>query len=202
MKLTPPCSAFFDNITYKPPKVPTLYTALSSGPLAANPQVYGTYTHPFVLEKDQIVEIVVNNLDTGKHPFHLHGHNFQGVYRSDDDAGTLEDSNVTDSDFPPIPMRRDTLMVHPNGFIVLRFQASNPGVWLFHCHIEWHVTSGLMATFVEAPLDLQKLVTIPKDHLDAFAAAGIATTGNAAGNTVNLLDLTGEPAPPAPLPDG
>jgi iron transport multicopper oxidase len=40
-----------------------------------------------VLEKDQIVDIVINNLDPGKHPFHLHGHNFQAVWRSDDDAG-------------------------------------------------------------------------------------------------------------------
>lgn len=57
---------------------------------------------------------------------------------------------------------------------------------------------------VEAPLDLQKTLTIPQDHYDACAAAAspVATVGNAAGNTVDLLDLSGEPAPPAPLPDG
>jgi len=59
-------SAFFDNITYTSPKVPTLYTVMSSGPDAVNPLVYGEYTHPFVLEKNQIIEIVVNNL--GKQP--------------------------------------------------------------------------------------------------------------------------------------
>lgn len=78
------------------------------------------------------------------------------------------------------------------------------GIWLFHCHIEWHIDSGLTATMVEAPLDLQKSLTIPADHFAACAANSppMATAGNAAGNTANLLDLSGEPAPPAPLPDG
>ncbi|KAI1506404.1 multicopper oxidase [Biscogniauxia marginata] len=194
--------AFFNNITYSAPKVPSLYTALSSGELATNPAVYGTYTHAFVLERGEIVQIVVNNLDTGRHPFHLHGHHFQSVYRSEEEAGTFEDSGVTDADFPSIPMRRDTLVLYPDGNIVLRFRADNPGIWLFHCHIEWHVSSGLIATMVEAPLDLQSTLTIPQDHLDVCAAQQIPTTGNAAGNAADLLDLAGENHPPPRLPEG
>jgi iron transport multicopper oxidase len=119
--------AFFGNITYAAPKVPTLYTVLSSGDLATNPQVYGTYTHSFVLEKNEIVQIVVNNLDSGKHPFHLHGHQFQIVYRSPAEAGTFAEANVTETDFPATPIRRDTVVVAPNGNAVLRFKANNPG---------------------------------------------------------------------------
>lgn len=80
----------------------------------------------------------------------------------------------------------------------------NTGIWLFHCHIQWHLDSGLAATIVEAPLDLQQSLTIPQNHYDACAAAStpVPTTGNAAGNTVNFLDLSGEPAPPGRLPDG
>jgi iron transport multicopper oxidase len=37
---------------------------MSTGENATSPAVYGEYSHPFVLEKDQIVEIVVNNLGT------------------------------------------------------------------------------------------------------------------------------------------
>ncbi|KAI0832957.1 multicopper oxidase [Hypoxylon sp. FL0890] len=194
--------AFFNNVTYKSPKVPTIYTALSAGEEATNPTVYGSYTNSFVLEKGDIVQIRMNNLDTGRHPFHLHGHNFQAAYRSAEDAGTYEDSGITPADFYPTPMRRDTFMIFPTSFMVLRFRADNPGVWLFHCHIEWHVASGLIATMVEAPLDLQKTISIPQDQLDACAAQNIPTVGNAAGNTVNLLDLTGQPSPPPPLPDG
>lgn len=120
-------SAFFNNITYKTPTVPTLYTTLSAGDLAANVEIYGSYTHSFVLEKGQVVQIVVDNDDTGKHPFHLHGHNFQVMWRSEENAGFFADSNVTEADFPEIPMRRDTMVVYPQGFIVLRFVADNPG---------------------------------------------------------------------------
>lgn len=199
-----PPSAFFNNITYKAPKVPTLYTALSSGETANNAQVYGSHTHSFVLQKGEVVQLVVDNADTGKHPFHLHGHAFQAVWRSEEDAGPFADSNATDADFTQLPMRRDTFVLPPQGNIVLRFRADNPGVWLFHCHIEWHVESGLIATMVEAPLDLQRDLTVPQNHYDACAAASPAmpTAGNAAGNTANLLDLSGEPSPPARLPDG
>ena len=118
--------AFFNNITYKPPKVPTLYTVLTSGSMATNPQIYGTYTHSFILEKDEIVQIVLNNLDDGRHPFHLHGHHFQALYRSDGDAGPFQNSGL---DFPRTPMRRDTIVVSGNGNMVLRFKADNPGMW-------------------------------------------------------------------------
>lgn len=121
-------SAFFNNITYTAPKVPTLYTALTTGDEATNPAVYGGYTNSFVLEQGQIIQIVVNNLDSGRHPFHLHGHAFQALYRSVDEAGTFGDSNITEADFPAIPMRRDTLVLYPDGNIVLRFQANNPGM--------------------------------------------------------------------------
>lgn len=56
---------------------------------------------------------------------------------------------------------------------------------------------------IEAPLDLQASnLTIPQDHLAACAAQSIPTAGNAAGNTVDVFDLTGENLPPSPLPDG
>lgn len=76
------------------------------------------------------------------------------------------------------------------------------GVWLFHCHIEWHVTSGLLATFVEAPLALQESLELPADHLAACSAGQVPTKGNAAANTQNLLDLSGQNKPPPPLPGG
>jgi hypothetical protein len=68
--------------------------------------------------------------------------------------------------------------------------------------IEWHVDQGLIATMVEAPLEMQKSLTIPQDHLAACQAGNIPTAGNAAANTVNLLDLTGANVAPKPLPAG
>ncbi|KAF2995226.1 hypothetical protein E8E13_002310 [Curvularia kusanoi] len=196
--------AFFNDITYVAPKVPTLYTALSTGPNATNPTIYGYNTNPFVLAQNQVVEIILNNDDPGKHPFHLHGHAFQVIARSEEEAGAFDPNNSSQTDFAPTPMRRDTVLVRPNGHIVLRFQSDNPGVWLFHCHLEWHMASGLAITIVEAPLTLQAQLNgkIPSDHLATCKAGNVATAGNAAGNTVDLLDLSGENRSPGPLPAG
>ncbi|KAJ4305961.1 hypothetical protein N0V88_000751 [Collariella sp. IMI 366227] len=120
--------AFFNNITYQPAIVPTLYTALAAGELATNPAVYGTYTNSFVLHKNQVIDIVVNNLNPGKHPFHLHGHHFQVIWRFEDEAGSFADSNVTAANFSRVSIKRDTVVVHPNGNIVSRFKSDNPAL--------------------------------------------------------------------------
>ncbi|PNS17401.1 Iron transport multicopper oxidase [Sphaceloma murrayae] len=192
--------AAFNDVTYVRPVVPTLYTALSSGASATNPLVYGTYTNTFVLAKDQVIDIVLNNDDAGKHPFHLHGHHFQVLLRADENAGFYDPANHTA--IPSVPMRRDVLMVRPQSNFVIRFKADNPGVWLFHCHLDWHLVSGLVATMVEDPEALQKSLVVPEDHWQVCREAGTKTAGNAAGNTVDLLDLTGERQAPGPIPAG
>jgi iron transport multicopper oxidase len=106
---------------------------MSLGANATNPAVYGVNTQALILNGGEVVEIIVNNDDTGKHPIHLHGHNFQVVARSDDNYGNYNGTDIT----PAIPMKRDVIMVKPLGYFRIRFIADNPGVWLLHCHIEW-----------------------------------------------------------------
>ncbi|KAI9763658.1 MAG: hypothetical protein M1840_000372 [Geoglossum simile] len=55
---------------------------------------------------------------------------------------------------------------------------------------------------IEAPEDLRKNLRIPDDHMKVCRDAGVPTEGNAAGNTKDFLDLTGEMKPPAALPAG
>jgi iron transport multicopper oxidase len=156
---------------------------LTTGKDAVNPKVYGDHVNPYILRKGQIVQIVVNNLDSGGHPMHIHGHNAQVLYRSD------QPWNNQTSGFPQVPMRRDTIKVGAGGSLVLRFKADNPGVFLFHCHIEWHVEAGLTITLIEEPLALQNSgLSIPDDHLAVCKTMGIPTQGNCAGNTRNVLD--------------
>jgi iron transport multicopper oxidase len=76
------------------------------------------------------------------------------------------------------------------------------GVWLFHCHIEWHMDTGLMATMIMAPLEMQKTLTIPQEFKQICADQGISTVGNAAGNTEDYLDLSGQNLMVPPLPAG
>jgi iron transport multicopper oxidase len=175
------------NDTYISHKVPTLYSVLTVGKDADNPVVYGQ-VNPLVVQYGQTVEIVLNNLDDAIHPFHLHGHQFQVCDRPGSGAGSFGGDNRA---FPWVPMRRDTVSVNGNSYVILRFTADNPGVWLFHCHIEWHVSMGLVATVIEAPAMLQRAITIPQQHLDICIAQCVPTAGNAAGNTVNHTDLAG-----------
>lgn len=204
--------ALLNNITYTAPKVPTLYSVLSSGNLSTNSEVYGEFTHPFILEHNDVVEVILNNADGGTHPFHLHGHNFQVIQREPPYGEHFYDyADLTDpvpydpsnhTAFPEIPIRRDTLVLPPQGYFVIRFVADNPGVWFFHCHIDWHLSQGLGALFLEAPQQMQERLHIPEDHFAACQAGGIATTGNAAGNTEDLLDLSGENVQQKFLPGG
>ncbi|CEL02165.1 Putative Multicopper oxidase [Aspergillus calidoustus] len=191
--------AFFNGISYVAPKVPVLYSVLTTGSAATDAAIYGTDTNAFVFDKGDVIDIVLNNDDTGKHPFHLHGHNFQVLWRSGDDEGHYNLENAT---FAPIPVRRDTLIAPPSGNFLVRFVADNPGVWFFHCHIEWHMDAGLAAVMVEAPTYLQEHLAIPQNHYDVCAASGTLTAGNAAGNTEDFYDLTGENRAVAPLPAG
>ncbi|KAH3675420.1 hypothetical protein WICMUC_002709 [Wickerhamomyces mucosus] len=198
--------AFFNNITFTPPKTPILVTALAAGDLATNELVYGTNTHSFVLQKDDVVEIVVNNEDTGKHPFHLHGHVFQLVDRaaSVDDSDPFVHFDEDDHpEFPEYPMMRDTAYVREQSNMVLRFKADNPGVWFFHCHIEWHLEQGLALVLVEAPLELQEDESqqLTENHKSVCENVGINVDTNAAGNT-NFLNLTGENIQQKEIPAG
>lgn len=197
--------AFLNNITYTPAKVPTLYTVLSSGNQSNDQIIYGEFTHATVLEKGQVVQIVLNNNDTGTHPFHLHGHNFQMLdrqpsygpefYKYKNASAPLAFDPSNHTAFPQYPARRDTFVLPAQGYWVARFVADNPGVWFFHCHIDWHLSQGLGMLFVEAPQQLQQQHPngLPADHLAVCAAAGIQSHGNAAGNTIDLVDLSGQP---------
>lgn len=62
--------------------------------------------------------------------------------------------------------------------------------------------SGLVATMIEAPLELQKTLSIPADHLQVCKDSNTPTAGNAAGNTEDVFNLKGENRSVARLPTG
>ncbi|EOA20248.1 hypothetical protein CARUB_v10000548mg [Capsella rubella] len=94
------------------------------------------------------VEIVLQNtgiLTAESHPMHLHGFNFYvlaygfGNYDPLRDARKLNLFN---------PQMHNTVGVPPGGWVVLRFVANNPGVWLFHCHMDAHLPYGIIMAFI------------------------------------------------------
>lgn len=123
---------FLGNSTYVTPNIPTLYTALTTGSDAWNPEVYGAGANAYIIRSGQIVQIVVQNNDAIEHPMHLHGYDFQVVARG---FGPWDGD---ESKLPAVPMRRDTVTTPPAGHLVIRIKTMNPGTWMFHCHMEFH----------------------------------------------------------------
>ncbi|KAF9206940.1 hypothetical protein BGZ49_001534 [Haplosporangium sp. Z 27] len=115
--------------------------------------VYTTEQHVMkVLRRDAVVQIILDNSLGGEHPFHLHGHTFQVIAQGE---GVYEEAKTVINSINPL--RRDTATVPRHGFTVIRFKADNPGVWSLHCHIEWHVTTGLVMQFLELPDELRAM---------------------------------------------
>jgi len=94
-------------------------------------------------------------------------------------------------------MRRDTVQIPSMHSVTLRVVADNPGVWLLHCHIEWHLQVGLAMQFVEAPLLMQQHNSVPQYLYDQCETLHEPTSGNAAGHA-SATDLSGLPLGPYP----
>lgn len=97
-------------------------------------------------EADTWTYWVVQNLSPLPHPMHLHGHDFL-ILGSEANADFTTDLSPTLS--YSNPARRDVTMLPALGYLVIAFKADNPGNWLFHCHIAWHVSGGLASDFME-----------------------------------------------------
>lgn len=87
---------------------------------------------PFVLRKGERVEVAMTNRTMMAHPMHLHGHRFQVV---DIDGRRFSGA------------LRDTIHIPPGKRVVIAFDADNPGLWAFHCHLAYHMHAGMFATF-------------------------------------------------------
>ena len=192
--------------------MPTLVSALTAdSKYATNGKIYGTNTNPILLDHGNLIEIRIHNYDDGMHPLHTHGHHIQLVYRKGKLYGPdfgdalvpgrrkhkrhpdTARTQARDIEYPAVPMRRDTWTIAPNGETRIRFIADNPGAWLLHCHMDWHVEAGLTVVMVEAADKIQEQKRFLPQIAALCAAGGIPAEGNAVGNVGDLwLNLTGE----------
>ena len=83
---------------------------------------------------------------------HLHGHDFYVL-----GAGTGNYSDATTLNYIN-PPRRDVAILPANGYLVLAFVTDNPGAWLMHCHVAWHIDLGLGAQFLERASEITPLL--------------------------------------------
>ncbi|KAH8434239.1 uncharacterized protein LDX57_011877 [Aspergillus melleus] len=149
---------FFNRTSWAPQRDPPLPLSLLPKEKWDENQFSITTTSVNDSNADSVwVDLVVNNLDEGGHPFHLHGHHFYILRVHEASVGwgsfnPFEAKNangLSDQDQHPDgydysrAMLRDTVYIPRRGHAVIRFQAKNPGVWMFHCHILWHLASGM-----------------------------------------------------------
>ena len=133
----------------------------SSGELA----IVGNANDPFIIPYNAVVDILINNTDGGEHPMHFHGHKFWVIATSEyPEAEHLYVDNY---------LLRDIVSVPAQGWAKIRFIANNPGVWLLHCQITWHIAAGLTSKVIEAPVELHQglgsgtIKSIPSSQLEA-----------------------------------
>lgn len=88
------------------------------------------------VDVDEVVDILFDNSQTGMtHPFHSHGHKFWVLGT----AGKDEELALNEVN----PIERDTIDVPQYGKAMIRIKFSNPGPWIMHCHIDFHMIAGM-----------------------------------------------------------
>ncbi|XP_075220852.1 uncharacterized protein LOC142324090 isoform X2 [Lycorma delicatula] len=93
------------------------------------------------------------NTYNANHPFHLHGHPFRvigmdklGENTSVEIVRNLDKAGLIWRNLKNAPSK-DSVTVPDGGYTIVRFHATNPGYWLFHCHLEFHVEVGMALIF-------------------------------------------------------
>jgi len=83
-----------------------------------------------LIKKGENLRIIIFNNSMMRHPMHLHGHDFRVLNGQGENAPM---KNIIDI----MPMERDTI----------EFAATESGDWFFHCHILYHMMSGMGRVF-------------------------------------------------------
>ena len=109
--------------------------------LAANGQSFGPW-NTYDMGTNQTIWLVFNNNMSFSHPMHLHGRQFLLLAEG---VGAWDGRTIVR---PTNPLRRDTHIVQGNGYMVIQLSGNDAGVWPFHCHIAWHLTSGMNVNLV------------------------------------------------------
>ncbi len=152
------------NVNYSQPTLKTLAEGGASS-LISNSLILNN--------ANQWVYFVIQNQFFASHPMHVHGHDVSVLGTG---TGTFTSDLISGLNFAN-PTRRDTVMLQgsagpgfPAGYTVIGFETDNPGAWLMHCHISWHVDGGLALQFVERPSDITTGAYVDSDFKSECSA--------------------------------
>ncbi|KAL0558684.1 hypothetical protein IC582_003264 [Cucumis melo] len=132
----------------------------------------------------EIVDVILQNANaltnntSEIHPWHLHGHDFWVLGFGEGKFSAADETKLNLKN-PPL---KNTVVIFPFGWTAIRFVADNPGVWIFHCHIEPHLDMGMGVIFAEA---VERVREIPPYALACGRTA-----------THNVVPIIPQPKPP------
>ncbi|KAK4777914.1 hypothetical protein SAY87_018101 [Trapa incisa] len=140
--------AYYNNITgiYTPdfPDWPPAMFNFTEDDPPFNVTVPIQATKVMMLDYNEEVEITFQGTETlnasENHPMHVHGYSFYVI-----GSGVGDFDNETDPESYNLvdPVELTTVGVPKLGWVTIRFRASNPGVWLWHCHLDRHLSWGM-----------------------------------------------------------
>ena len=109
------------------------------------------------IRQGEVTRFIMINRTMMHHPMHLHGHFFRVVNGQ--------------GDYAPL---KHTVDVAPMATTVIEFYTDEPGDWLFHCHLLYHMESGMarIVHYQDFPVDPALLAGRMKLHQDTWFAWG------------------------------
>jgi FtsP/CotA-like multicopper oxidase with cupredoxin domain len=130
-----------NNLSFIPPTVPLILSYYYGMPINGLTQI-------IPLNLGEVVDITFVNMAgipnpdfSQQHPIHIHGHSCWVLGSGYKLTGIGTDLNTIN------PVRRDTFTLPNHGWITVRLVANNPGIWLLHCHVTWHMILGMSLVF-------------------------------------------------------
>ena len=89
-----------------------------------------TESDKILIKKGEVVRITMYNNSMMRHPMHLHGHDFRLI-------------NLK-GEYSPL---KNVVDIAPMETVTIEFAANQDGDWFFHCHILYHMMSGMGRVF-------------------------------------------------------
>ncbi len=137
------------------------------------------------LAYNERVRITYTNETMMAHPMHLHGMFVQ-----------LENGQPMDK----LP-NKHTVIVPPGQTVSVLLTANNPGSWPFHCHLIYHMASGMMTTLIVAEPDPNAPLPPAEQHDPQPTATSDTPAPEAAKPADGSTDMQGmDMGKPAPEP--
>jgi CopA family copper-resistance protein len=122
-------------------------------------------TDKIKIKGGEVTRITLNNITMMHHPMHLHGHFFRVINENGERSPLKHTVNVP-------PMQK----------VVIEFYNEEYGDWFFHCHILYHLMSGMNRIFsYDTPRD-ERMEEFPVEKLihetDLYYSWGAARVGS------------------------